>query len=148
MARWDGHTPQTPAERAEKSRTNASRYYQRKKQENGDVPPKRSHTRASSSGIIGTMLASAKFRAKRDGHPFSITREDIVIPERCPILNTEFTCGVGKACSSSPSLDKVIPSLGYIPGNVRVISTAANRLKDANTEASLLTLLAYVRGEI
>lgn len=95
------------------------------------------------------MLASAKYRAKRDGTPFSITRDDIVIPEFCPILGYRLSKSTGgRACNASPSLDKVVPSLGYVPGNVRVISVEANRLKDANTVETLTALLAYCRGEI
>lgn len=95
------------------------------------------------------LLASARFRAKRDGYPFTLTHDDITIPEFCPILGHKLVKSVtGKASPNSPSLDKVDPNLGYIPGNVRVISHEANRLKDANTIATLERLLAYCRGEI
>ena len=37
------------------------------------------------------------------------------------------------ACS--PSLDRIVPDRGYVPGNVRVVSDRANRLKgDRNLE--------------
>ena len=100
--------------------------------------------------LASLMLASAKFRAKRDGYAFSITHKDIAIPDVCPILGTAFTISssTGKATATSATLDKINPELGYVPGNVRVISHAANRLKDANTIATLERLLAYCRGEI
>lgn len=95
------------------------------------------------------MLASARYRAKRDGLPFSITHADIVLPTHCPILGHELSSGFeGCVKPNSPSLDRVDPVLGYTPGNVRVISNEANRLKDANTIAPLEKLLAYCRGEI
>lgn len=100
-------------------------------------------------GVICAMLGSAKYRAKRDGYECTITHDDIVIPDVCPILGTPFTRSTtGKATPTSASLDKINPELGYVPGNVRVISHAANRLKDANTIATLERLLAYCRGEI
>jgi hypothetical protein len=35
----------------------------------------------------------------------------------------------GRRSGSSPSLDRIIPERGYVPGNIRVISDRANRLK-------------------
>lgn len=46
----------------------------------------------------------------------------------------------------SPSLDKVKPELGYVPGNVRVVSNKANRLKADNTIETLEAILKYMKG--
>jgi hypothetical protein len=36
---------------------------------------------------------------------------------------------------SSPSLDRIVPSLGYVPGNVVVVSWKVNRIKcDASVD--------------
>lgn len=76
------------------------------------------------------MVTSAKQRAKAKGLPFSITIANIEIPELCPVLGIPLAVGVnGKYEPGSPSLDRIIPHLGYIPGNVAVISDRANRLK-------------------
>lgn len=42
---------------------------------------------------------------------------------------------------ASPSLDKIIPSLGYVPGNVRIISARANLLKNDATVDELRAIL-------
>lgn len=34
---------------------------------------------------------------------------------------------------NAPSLDRIRPALGYVPGNVRVISYKANRLRNNGT---------------
>jgi hypothetical protein len=34
---------------------------------------------------------------------------------------------------TSPSLDKINPELGYVPGNVAIISYRANRIKNNGT---------------
>ena len=75
------------------------------------------------------LLRWAKGRSKRTGVPFTITLEDIIIPKVCPVLNIPLFCGDGKATSNSPTLDRVVPDIGYVPGNVLVISQRANYLK-------------------
>jgi hypothetical protein len=77
------------------------------------------------------LLYNAKQRAKDEGVPFALTMADITIPEICPVLGIPLVTSTGKPgpIDSSPTLDKFIPELGYIPGNVAVISWRANRLK-------------------
>lgn len=70
----------------------------------------------------------AKKRADKMQLPFDLPVTSIVIPDVCPILGTALVVGEGRV-SASPSLDRVIPSKGYVIGNCRVISDHANRLK-------------------
>ena len=71
----------------------------------------------------------AKTRARRWHRPFNIEPSDIVIPERCPVFGMPLVAGRNKAGEDSPSLDRVIPELGYVKGNVWVISLKANKCK-------------------
>lgn len=76
------------------------------------------------------LLALAKQRAKRFGIPFSITEDDIKIPEKCPALGMVLKHGTGhRKIPESPTLDRIDPKMGYIPGNVVVISNLANAIK-------------------
>jgi len=75
------------------------------------------------------LLLHAKSRAKIRGVPFQITEADIVIPERCPALGIPLKRGKGRMGPNSPTLDRITPSLGYVPGNVVVISLKANVMK-------------------
>jgi hypothetical protein len=88
------------------------------------------------------MLSRAKGRAKRKNLPFNLEVEDVVIPAVCPVLgiNLESTISAkGIPQDTSPSLDRIIPELGYVKGNVRVISLRANLLKsNATFEEALL----------
>lgn len=96
------------------------------------------------------MLSNAKARSKSQGVPFAITRDDIRIPQVCPILGIPL-CTMqerGGRSDGSPSLDKIIPELGYVPGNVRVISMRANRLKNNATPQELLALALYANPEL
>jgi predicted DNA-binding transcriptional regulator AlpA len=70
------------------------------------------------------------------GVPFSISIQAIVIPPFCPVLGIPIVLGEQRS-ENSPSLDRITPRLGYVPGNVRVISDKANRLKGDRTLGEL-----------
>ncbi len=74
------------------------------------------------------LLERARKRARRRGVRYSLRRSDITMPTMCPVLGLPIVTG-GTRASTSPSLDRIDPSQGYLPGNVRVISDRANRLK-------------------
>jgi len=77
------------------------------------------------------LLYAAKQRAKRNNLPFNLTEQDICIPKHCPVFGFEIQSqyGKGKQCDVSPTLDRINPKLGYVVGNVIVVSHLANRLK-------------------
>jgi len=88
------------------------------------------------------MLYAAKKRASELGLPFNLTDADISIPEVCPVLGLKLQSGSGRPCDSSPSLDRIIPAMGYVSGNVRVISYRANALKSNATLEELRAIVA------
>ena len=75
------------------------------------------------------ILKWAKHRAKLNGLPFSLELEDIQIPKSCPALGIPLFCGDSVSCENSPTLDKIVGALGYVRGNVLVVSNRANRIK-------------------
>lgn len=83
------------------------------------------------------LLNAAKERAARHDVPFRLLESDIVVPDVCPVLGCRLEMsevGLG-AQDCSPSLDRIENQLGYVRGNVWVISWRANRLKsDATLE--------------
>ena len=92
------------------------------------------------------LLYSARFRAKKQNLPFDITLDDIEVPEFCPVLGIEIIPCSGHNGPHCPSLDKIIPALGYIRGNVVVVSNRANTLKrDATPEE--MRMLADFYGD-
>jgi|ERR1700731_185864 len=88
-----------------------------------------------------TMLYSARNNAKRNNLPCTIKKNDVVIPEFCPLLGIKIECTSGPRTDNSPSLDKIIPEFGYVPGNVWVVSWRANRLKSDSTLTELRMLV-------
>lgn len=84
------------------------------------------------------LFNRARDRARKKSVPFTMA-SPLTIPLRCPVLNTDFRVGERRnACS--PSLDRIDPAQGYEPGNVRIISDRANRLKGDRALAQLLYL--------
>ena len=79
------------------------------------------------------LYKGAKYRAKRKDIPFDITPDDIRIPELCPVLGIPLSIGDGKLHEGSPTLDRFIPELGYVKGNINVISSLANTIKSNAT---------------
>lgn len=75
------------------------------------------------------LLNIARRRAAEKGVPFDLREADISIPLKCPILGIALA-PVGAGCvDASPTLDRIIPSAGYVRGNVVVMSHRANTIK-------------------
>ena len=91
------------------------------------------------------MVRSARNRADAKGLPFNITEDDIIIPQHCPVLGCELEFGDSPHHDRAPSLDRLKPELGYVSGNVRVISLRANRLKSDGSVAEHELLLTWMR---
>ena len=105
--------------------------------------------RKLSSYYIKNMWWRAKKRAEKNGVEFNILREDISIPELCPVFGFSFEVGNGKGpTDKSPSLDRIDNSKGYVKGNIQVISFKANRMKsdcDINDVEKLLCFMKSLK---
>lgn len=109
-------------------RTNQSRlYYKTKENRPGKV-----------------LFDVARKRARVNDAEFTITVDDVVVPEFCPLLGIRLAPGELVAGPCSPSLDRIDSSKGYVPGNVWVLSHKANRMKNNATVAELVTFAEAV----
>jgi len=81
------------------------------------------------------MFLAARHRAKRNNIPFNLTEDYLksIYPSDmiCPVLGFEMSVGLDEngSMNTSPSLDRIIPEKGYVPGNVVVVSMRANSIK-------------------
>jgi|LakMenEpi03Aug12_release.lakeMendotaPanAssembly.Ray.scaffolds.fasta_scaffold877081_2 hypothetical protein len=91
------------------------------------------------------LLRTAKHRAKRKNIPLDITLEDIIIPEYCPVLGIKLFNGTNVACYNSPTIDRIKPELGYVKGNIQVLSYRANMLKSNATIEELEKVLEHLK---
>lgn len=100
--------------------------------------------RSRDNNIKGSLLISARARAKRMNISFLITEEDIEIPELCPCFGVPLKASRRASSANSPSIDRIINAKWYVPGNVQVISLKANTMKSNATPEELLLFARWI----
>jgi hypothetical protein len=104
--------------------------------------------RGTGEGWARQTLSKAKRRAEKRGVPCTITVELLLTlrarSTRCPALGLELKYADGPRAPNSASLDCIHPALGYIPGNVIVVSHRANTIKSDATAEELQRVADFV----
>lgn len=147
------------ADNRERKLEHSRQYYQNNKEKmleqskewstvNRDRHNETERIRQRANYVMLRMLKAARGRAQSKGVPFDLTPDDITIPDVCPVLNIPLEVAAGKATDGSPSLDRLIPELGYVVGNVRVISNRANRIKYNATLEELQAVVRYLEESL
>jgi len=90
------------------------------------------------------ILNGTRSRAKERGIEFNLEIDDIIIPDICPILLVPLRFSTEGRGANVPSIDRINNDLGYVKGNVRIISWRANRLKNNLTTTEVRSLLKYM----
>lgn len=90
------------------------------------------------------MFYRRKNAAKHEGILFTIKIKELIVPSVCPVLGILLQHG-RENLDSSPSMDRVVPDKGYIPGNVKIISLRANRIKSDGTVEEHLKIIEYMK---
>jgi hypothetical protein len=109
--------------------------------------------RKTKEGYLRQNMSGIKSRCKSNGTPFDLTYEFLksIAVERCPIFGIEFvwkTQNTGHgAKENTPTLDRVIPHLGYVQGNVVYISFLANKIKQDVTEKELYAVADWLHDK-
>lgn len=94
---------------------------------------------------IARTLSVVKSSCLKNDIPYGMTVDDLYpLPLSCPVFCTPLNwMSEGKGTSHDhPTIDRMVPELGYVKGNVRIISNRANRLKN---NASLTEIEAIFR---
>ena len=92
-----------------------------------------------------------EFSCQDKVHPdilIELEKEDIIIPTHCPVLGIELKLSELSKNGGAPysySLDRINPELGYIKGNVMVMSHLANSMKNNATKEQLISFSNWVR---
>jgi hypothetical protein len=103
---------------------------------------KRKSDRAwNAANPIKVAMNSARQRAKRFGVSFdpAIEQELENLPTHCPVCHVELIShiGEGRMQSDSPSVDRLVPAIGYVPGNVQWLCLGCNSSKQDDTMEDL-----------
>jgi len=94
------------------------------------------------------LLANCKDRARKKNLACTITIDDIIIPEKCPILGITLVSGFDTGRANSPSVDQIKVGEGYVPGNIQVISYLANQMKSNGTLEQCIALGDWARRQL
>jgi hypothetical protein len=87
----------------------------------------------------------AKENAKIKGYAFNLHISDISIPKECPYLAIPIvTDSQLKDSDNYYSIDRIDSSMGYVKGNIQIISLKANKMKNNATCQELLTFAKNV----
>lgn len=96
-----------------------------------------------------TLARSKKSECKKKGIDYNLDADYLrsLWTGICPLTNQEITIGnSGMGSSKSGHLDRTIPELGYVKGNVAYISGRMNRIKYDATLEELKLIVKYLEG--
>ena len=106
-------------------------------------------THGQSKSLEYELLHKAKGRAKKNKLPFNLELEDIRIPEFCPVLSyIRLNRNNTKLNFDSPTVDRLIPELGYVKNNIRIISWRANDVKGNASSEELFKVANWLSKEL
>lgn len=93
---------------------------------------------------LKALITGRRADAVKRGIEFTITENDISIPDICPVLGIPIIVNIGNPRNNnSPSIDRIDNNKGYVPGNAVVISWRANLLKKDASIAELRMLAEF-----
>lgn len=93
------------------------------------------------------ILNGIRKRAGDKNIPFDLTLEDIQGITHCPVFGIELKRSQGKGYGhqpNSPSVDRIVPELGYVKGNIQIMSMKANTMKQDATPEELLMFADWI----
>ena len=104
----------------------------------------RARMRRKSDNPAHVLFLQTRSRAKKSNILFTIEETDLFIPETCPVLGIPLRKPGGPRSNNTASVDRLVPSLGYTPRNISVISWRANRLKNDGTAEELHRIADWI----
>jgi hypothetical protein len=98
--------------------------------------------------FVKKIVNERRRQALLRGIPFEISLDTVPpVPALCPALGIPLISG-GQDPGLAPSLDRLVPSLGYVVGNVAWISKRANQIKSDATLEELELVTRWTREQL
>jgi hypothetical protein len=90
----------------------------------------------------------SKTRANALSLPFDLTPEYLegIWTGKCPVLKVDISLYSDRLDEYAAELDRLVPNLGYVKGNVNFLSRKANRIKNNSTVEILENLLEWMKN--
>lgn len=85
-----------------------------------------------------------KYECAKKKIMFDLEPIDFVPPETCPALGIPLLYSDGRKLTwNSPSLDRIDPDLGYVKGNIIIVSHLANSIKNNASPSQILKVAQF-----
>lgn len=99
--------------------------------------------RRTTNGKLVTVLNHVRTKCKKFDIPFALDIIDLVFPTHCPVLGLElnFDC----TSPNCATIDRIRPELGYVRGNVVIVSMWANRIKSDASTAEIFKVAEFYK---
>jgi hypothetical protein len=100
------------------------------------------------AGWLQHAMDNGKQRAAKRGVPFALAKDYLktLMVDTCPALGCQLVYrNPGAPAWNSATVDRIIPSEGYVPGNVVVISHLANAIKQNATADQILAVGSWLK---
>lgn len=92
------------------------------------------------------LVKGLQYSAEVQNLPFGLTPNDVVTPATWPLPSYRMVVGRTRS-AMSPSIDRIQPHLGYVPGRVRVVSDRAKRSKGTEDQPQLQLRATRANGK-
>jgi hypothetical protein len=128
-------------------KTEKQKVYQREYKKRPEVKAIASdqHKRWRAANYRENWLKRTEQRCTKYGWSFNLTLDDLEIPERCPALGILIVPNDPNKWQS-PSIDRINPDLGYVKGNIAIISFRANQIKSNSSIEEMEKVLKYYKS--
>lgn len=100
------------------------------------------------------LLESCIYRAKKNNIPYDSIKnlcehlKPIYSEMKCECCKKELVSNDKRHKHNSPSIDRIIPELGYVVGNVAILCWECNRLKNNATPEKLFQIATWYQKKI
>ena len=105
-----------------------------------------------SDAFFTDRLSTLRVRAKEKSFDFNLTKQYLkdIYPEdnKCPALGIEFKIGTEGGRATSPSVDRIDNSKGYIKGNIIWVSSLANMIMTSATPQQVLDVGKFFKNQM
>jgi hypothetical protein len=145
--------------------TSAKRYHKKKRETDPEYAKKRSEYNKANAAYFNKKTKEynmkqpfhyafkrLRLRAKQKGIPFDLDEQYLIDlwTGKCAIFNTVL-CDPYSTTTQDPNkatVDRVIPEIGYIKGNVKWVSNKANIIKSFGTIEEHENVISYMKEHI